>query len=166
MEKNSYPGSYYQPLFDLMRNEHGTILTESSLTDIIDVVSKMLNTPTGPRWVKASERLAKAGKQVFARDQSGRKTVGYFSRSNLASDTIDTFYSMVGGFYIRGNDYKSLEWLDESTPAGREEDAVEVMLWAFTNIREWDKDAKQIYLYDGKTFPVSKLYGIFKKEAK
>lgn len=74
----------------------------------------------GAVWVKATTRTATHGKQVFAKDGSGRKTVGYFTKSNLASDVIDCFYSMVGSFYIKGEDYESLEWYDDESGQSKE----------------------------------------------
>lgn len=58
MESKTYPGSYYQPLFDLLNQEHGITPLESEMTDIIVVVERMRGNQPGPRWVKASERLA------------------------------------------------------------------------------------------------------------
>lgn len=123
-EPKHHPGSSYQNLFDYLTKEHGLTLLQGEMDDLISMVYKFH--PVGAVWVKASTRTSTQGKQVYAKDESGRKTVGYFTKSNLASDVIDTFYSMVGGFYIKGKDYESLEWLDESPAAAREEDWISV----------------------------------------
>jgi hypothetical protein len=36
-----YPGSYYQPLFDYIHDQHGTLLLESECQEIIEIVNKM-----------------------------------------------------------------------------------------------------------------------------
>lgn len=45
-EKEWKPGEYYQPLFDLLHNEHGLLPLETDMADIIDVVKKMISPPT------------------------------------------------------------------------------------------------------------------------
>jgi len=54
LTEDIYPGSSYQPLFDLMHQEHGLTLLESEMNDIIHVVREMEG-PIGAVWVKASE---------------------------------------------------------------------------------------------------------------
>ncbi|PUZ25039.1 hypothetical protein DCC81_12050 [Chitinophaga parva] len=44
-EQQSCPGAYYQPLFNLMEQEHGLILLESQMIDIIRVVESMKSKP-------------------------------------------------------------------------------------------------------------------------
>ena len=36
------PGSYFQPLFDLMYNEHGLTLLHSEMSEIVVLVKKMI----------------------------------------------------------------------------------------------------------------------------
>jgi hypothetical protein len=43
MEQNSdYPGKPWQPLFDYMMKEHGTILTLDAMEELVSVVEKMI----------------------------------------------------------------------------------------------------------------------------
>lgn len=119
-----YPGSYYQPLFDLMRHEHGTILTESALTDIIEVVEKMRGKQPGPRWVKASEGLIPDGihsmKLVSSNDVIMRGT-GLVNNNTI---TLITFLNKTTmGVNDLPKDYEGIYYLDEQPAAGREEDA-------------------------------------------
>lgn len=41
MSNTKYPGSDYQELFNHLHNEHGLILLESQMQDIIHIVNKM-----------------------------------------------------------------------------------------------------------------------------
>lgn len=38
---NSYPGEYYQQLFDYMADQHGVILLRQDMDEIISIVNKM-----------------------------------------------------------------------------------------------------------------------------
>jgi hypothetical protein len=74
----AYPGSYYQPLFDHMQKEHGTILTTNSLDDIMHIVQGMQ--PTGAVWVKAIKFKYEVGVAYHAKD-SRSKGAGHFNSS-------------------------------------------------------------------------------------
>lgn len=117
-------------------------------------------------WVKANaEDRTRWGMHAarYINDNDGLKYTG----AAFVEHHSITFYSHILGELKFGKhqlDLVNLFLLDESgTAAGREEDGVSMMYWAFTNIREWDKDSKQVYLHDGSTFPVSSLLEKFKK---
>lgn len=38
-----YPGIYSQPLFDYMQDQFGLILLETEMSEIIEIVKKMIN---------------------------------------------------------------------------------------------------------------------------
>lgn len=44
--QENYPGSTYQPLFDHMAEQHGLILLNSEMDDIIEIVKKIINENT------------------------------------------------------------------------------------------------------------------------
>lgn len=64
--KDKYPDSYYQPLFDLMREQHGLVLLSSEMSDIIEMVRKLerIDKQPGAVWVKASSPDIKDGEYV------------------------------------------------------------------------------------------------------
>lgn len=59
-EKEWKPGEYYQPLFDLLHNEHNLLPLETDMADIIDVVRKMITpAPTLSDKEAAENKLLK-----------------------------------------------------------------------------------------------------------
>lgn len=58
-ESNDYPGSYYQPLFNLMSDHYGLTLLQSELQDIISTVNKLEenDTVTEGKWDKLNREI-------------------------------------------------------------------------------------------------------------
>lgn len=156
-----YPGSYYQPLFDLMRHEHGTILTESALTDIIEVVEKMRGKQEGPRWVKCSDRMPEISKPPKLLTVKRYEAIPeiYSTRAVTAAQLAD----------IVKYDFANFEWLDEQPAAGREEDAVAFAEWILKNdleatFNDKGKSWVDFRLPRGKNkFTTAELYKLFKQ---
>jgi hypothetical protein len=124
----------YRPLFDLMRQEHGTILTESALTDIIAVVEKMggeqklinPNAPSGAEWVKATERLPetiKPTKLIIVKRYEGLPDV-FSVRAMTPAQLAD----------IVKFDLANFEWLDEAgqSKEGNKAREVSMLKWIIT----------------------------------
>lgn len=111
MEEKKYPGHYYQPLFDLLNQEHGITPLESEMADIIVVVEKMRGTnlkhQTGAVWVKAKDRLPGWKRRVKWRDGNDHScaTNGEISLFEMEKPNLEGW-----------------EWYDESPAAAREED--------------------------------------------
>jgi hypothetical protein len=170
MENKTYPGSYYQPLFDLLNQEHGITPLESEMADIIVVVEKMrgANAPTGLRWVRASERLPeKCGKEnsVVVRGMwEGKWPFVTYGFRNFSQDDPRLYYEL-GSKSECNND---VEWLDESDTPEQQSDAVAFGNWLA--IERWQPRintewARYETIYsDVSVKTTAELYNIFKKE--
>lgn len=79
MENKVSPGSCYQPLFDLLNQEHGITPLESEMADIIVVVEKMREAHPGPVWVKCWEQKPDTHKVRF-KDKHGNEFIGNYSK--------------------------------------------------------------------------------------
>lgn len=111
MENNNYPGSYYQPLFDLLNQEHGITPLESEMTDIIEVVEKMRGKQPGPRWVKATNYdISKGGMLFYRFDGPTMKSIG------IGHFVCDMFHGVHLDVFPKW-DWKYLYILDEQPAA-------------------------------------------------
>ena len=77
-QSENYPGKAYQPLFDHLFNEHGLILTESEMNDIVHLVNPQAQ--PGPVWMKASEFKYEVGRVYHAGDWDS-KGAGFFNKA-------------------------------------------------------------------------------------
>lgn len=91
-QQDYYPGSYYQPLFNLMSNEHGINLVQSQMDDIIQVVQKL----SGEQSKKESEEH---GTYWYKDDE--------FPNQKVRMDGIREFI-MDSGFKLSGEDITNL----------------------------------------------------------
>jgi hypothetical protein len=103
-----------QAVVDLLNNTYANFTVDRGNEAALDAENKLLRqemedmkkAQTGPRWVKAVDRLPGWAKFVEWRHES---------KVSAGKDTVL-------GIAKRGVEYfQRLEWLDESTPAGREE---------------------------------------------
>ena len=115
------------------------------------------NAQNGPRWVKASERLPKEAGKITWRWLDKAAAYSGFDGTAFVYDKggarVDMLYAI------------EIEWLDESTPAGREEDAVAFAEWVRDNTVP-DGAPKLFYKHDMSRYSIAQLYDIFKKEGK
>jgi hypothetical protein len=106
---DKYPSSYYQPLFDHMRDQHGLILLSTEMSDIIELLRKLDSkgpaTPTGAIWVKASDRLPKEAGPITWRWLDKEAAYSGFNGTAFIYDKggaqVDMLYAI------------EIEWLDE-----------------------------------------------------
>lgn len=111
MESKTYPGSYYQPLFDILHQEHGITPLESEMIDIIFVVEKMRGKQEGPRWVKASNYdISKGGMLFYRFDGPTMKSIG------IGHFVCDMFHGVNLDVFPKW-DWKYLYILDEQPAA-------------------------------------------------
>jgi hypothetical protein len=73
-----------------------------------------------------------------------------------------SFYN--GWLEGRSDMLQQIKGWGEYKPEQKENNAVAIMQWAFTNIRAWDKGSNQIYLYNNQTFPITELYNEYLKQ--
>lgn len=64
-----------------------------------------------------------------------------------------------GPVWIRANEF-NIEYRSDHNAS----DAVEIMLWAFTNIQAWDKENDTVTLLDGTKCTIEQLYQVFKSK--
>jgi hypothetical protein len=139
-----YPGKEYQPLFELMLREHGTILTVDSLQEIVDVVRRMdatqppSNAAVDPLevWQEFSEYVDNDldGMQLYA----GRDVMLYDSfvkaAAKLAASTPQ------GAVTVKS----VLKWLSEYYNEKGEILALVNHQWAFENEHDIDEEPVSI----------------------
>jgi hypothetical protein len=141
--KDKYPGSFYQPLFDHIREQYGLTLLSTEMSDIIEMVNKLQaqQAPTGAVWVKASDDFP-IKKRVIAKmfiEQTGITVVGYASSTTGEMICFDWNVSSVT--WRKGHEeLKNLLWLDESTPT----DPLHLLTWLNTN--EWSPAGSGEYI--------------------
>jgi hypothetical protein len=161
MENKTYPGPYYQPLFDLLNQEHGITPLESEMADIIVVVEKMrgAKTPTGPRWVKAVDFKHEVGMPYHAKD-SRSKGAGSFDESGIFKwgDDSLTLPDNQGDLFILDD---TPEHLSDAVEFGN---WLAIERWQPRINTEWAR-YETIYS-DVSVKTTAELYDIFKKEDK
>jgi hypothetical protein len=106
--------------------------------------------PARCEWVKVSEFDKKQNVHYCGRTKTPQGII-------YATIYWDCKWERFVNFTMEGS--VEFEILIESpSKEGNKEREVAMMCWAFTYIREWDKEANQIYLYSGKTFHADQLW--------
>lgn len=107
---DKYPDSFYQPLFDLMREQHGLILLSSEMSDIVEMVKKLDRSQSGTVWVKASEYDSTRGGVLFYRFLG--PTLKSCGTGNFSGGI---FHGLIGDHFTK-DEWEYLYILDEANP--------------------------------------------------
>jgi hypothetical protein len=102
-QEKKYPCSEYQDMFNFMHHEHGTILTQSEMADLILMVHKFHpQHPGSAIWVKASDRLPEI---------VDKKCTTRFAKVEIERHDGTTYIAKAVAYYFPDH-FKTVEWED------------------------------------------------------